>query len=276
MTTDSDDPYSFKGTVRGAEWIKFNEKWREGQRWLFAMNAQGLSTAFAECMALIAEPLKMVEEEIFKGKQQRRIFLGILGLAYQLLQSSWIDNEEGRTAAAAHLWRSIYEIPDYLIAVWWNTEFASTWDDEEVQERAKAGQAMTIVRDKLNSMKEGLGDERYGRRSTDRKELQVMSHVSVQVAGMSFVKAPGAERAHFVPEGYNGNENRQNALYLVGLAKEVLAALQLTIRSEMPEAWQAAFDDTGKALEDMFRRINTSAQRSTENHETSTRTTDAI
>ena len=85
---------AYEGNDRASRWVEFTDGFVKGQRLIFAMNAKLLPTAFADCMSLLLEPLRMVESNLFKGIRGRT-FLGILGLAYQLLHAAWVENEEG-------------------------------------------------------------------------------------------------------------------------------------------------------------------------------------
>jgi hypothetical protein len=158
-----------------------------------------------------------------------------LGHAYQLLLSAWSDVEEGRLSAAADHWRSIFEAPDYLLAVWWDEGFAKDWPKPS-RENQKATRAMGIVKNELNARQSGLGDARHANRKEYRQDMHQFSHVSAGAAGLNFMRSGAG--TFFMPEGSNSADNVLTALYLVQLSREVLSALRLTIDEFMPDAWQ--------------------------------------
>jgi hypothetical protein len=238
----------YEGTPRGDAWRRKRGGFTTGQHLIFDGNAGKLPAAFADCMSVILEPLEMVESEHFKGVRGRT-FLGVLGLVYQLLLSAWTDCEEGRLTASSHHWRSIFESADYLLALWWDDEFARTWHDVELFENKKAEQAMQMAQRKLNEQEPGRGDTRYADRGKQRRDLQVFSHVSQAAVSWIFTKPPGGTGSFFVPEGYNGPENVRVAVFLVRWANEILTALSETIDSIMPDQWREACGGVKSATE---------------------------
>jgi hypothetical protein len=206
-------------------------------------------------MSHIADVFRTVETQPAFKTTPGRTALGVLGYAYQLLVSAWEDNEAGRIAAAYDHVRSIFESPDYVLALATDPDFAKEWRDEELLEKNKATAAMKIARDGFNKIEAEAGDKRYARRTKERQNLQQYSHVSTTQAGATLMQPPSAVGGRFVtPEGAMTPYNVELAIYLVHLAKELLVALAYS--GLVSDAWKADSLATLASVHPYLRGIN--------------------
>lgn len=250
----------YEGEERGAAWARQQAQWGNSQAELFITNFAGeLPAAFADCMSHIGEIFDMVESVDLLKTPPGRTVIGVVGYSYQLLVSAWADIAAGRLVAAYDHMRSIFEAPDYVLALAWDADFRTQWRDQDILEKKKAARAMKIARDGFNKNTGVEGDKRYAQRINDRKPLQVFAHVSTWAVGGTLLQPPGVKGGRFViPQGTITPYNTEAAVYLVVLAKEILVALAFS--DLLPDDWKDECGDTLAKVQPYLRGLNEAFQ----------------
>jgi hypothetical protein len=232
-------------------------KWRERQSAISKACGQlfdhhiGVEYAiFQDCMSMTSEAF---EELLMPGVMstfRERVAHGISCHAYQLLLSAWGDLRAGRLAAACSHWRSIWEAPDYLLAAAFNEDFACTWADPERNTTVKVARARRIVRNELNRRKAGAGDDRARRHEELEKGLHALSHVSVDMAVMTFL--PGQGGSFAVPEGAFTPAVKQHSELVALLARDLMAAMGVAFEHLLSAGWKPRSYEAFRRAKDAF------------------------
>ena len=135
--------------------------------------ADGMSS-IANCFDSAIELQPIPNDLVTKRK------LGLISHGFNLLWSAWDAVLAGRCDAAVNHWRSIEEIPDFLLSLVAEPSCAERWAEPEWNVAA----ARRVVRKGLESEMSGTGKEWLKRRQRAAKSVQALSHVSIQAQGM--------------------------------------------------------------------------------------------
>jgi len=221
-------------------------KWRERQSAiskacsdLFDHYVSGECAIFQDCMSMTSDAFEELLMPGVMSTPSQRVAHRIACHAYQLLLSAWDDLRMGRLAASCDHWRSIVEAPDYILAAAFNPDFAHAWADLGRKTTVKVENARRIVRDEMERRKAGEGARWARRRGDADRKLQRFSHVTVEVALLTFL--PGPEGAFAVPEGAYRPEVKRTARYMAVLAGEVMATVSVAFYHSLSADWKARF-----------------------------------
>lgn len=206
-------------------------------------------------MRLIDACLKASVENPSFSNLRGRAFMAVLAHSYQLLLSAWDDLRAGRIAASSDHWRSLFEAPDYLLAVWLNEDFAREWANPSRSRTIGKTNPQAIVRKELNKLKPKRGDQRDARRKADLKRLQGFSHVSNMSAGHVFFRPPGAAGSFLAPEGYQADETMEAAAYVAYLSRDILGAAAASGGSILNEEWRTSAATAYEEIRDYLRSL---------------------
>ena len=220
------------------------EAWREYQdaisrasAELFQFHAGREVEILASAMQLLAE---CFEDEVLRSAstRQARVCVGLAGQAYQQLLSCWEDLEKGRLTSALAHWRSLSELPDYLMAAGLNADFAESWSDRTRRKIITPENARRTVKKIMNANREESGDEWAVRRSEDDRLLQPLSHVSSIAAGLTILMpGPGANTNFAAPGGYWSPDVLAAALRTALLSIEILSAASVAFGHAARTGW---------------------------------------
>ncbi len=178
----------------------------------------------------------LVDDLAFKRK------VSLVHYGFNLLWSAWDEALAGRYQAAADHWRSIDECPDFITALEINPRLADEMTDAR---EIKIRTVRKTIQRALNESEPGSGTDLLRQQQKLQKDLQPLSHVSVQSLGQYLpVNDVGPERRSIVRLGGVVSQLtlRLVAIHLASAASALLTAtlfgFQTVVEIE-DELWKA-------------------------------------
>lgn len=237
-------------TAMARAWYR-QAKQRDAEALLLSEDCLGAERdAFLRGMAisrtLIDEVIKIgaIEEPVLKAK------VGVADRMFLILWSAWNDALTGRYGQAAERWRSLFELPRFLLAFSWNPNLAERWSEDG---RVKIKDARRAIRDTLKG--DGLSQvakEWDQRHMVDERAVQDFSHVNFRstysILGIS-VDPDGQPQSYRLRAELSPHRTREFCVFLAKDSWELARACSEAFR-EYP-AVSTLWDSQGRQALDL-------------------------
>lgn len=182
------------------------------------LEAMHLFVTHFDAVVTSDEIAALVDDLAFKRK------VSLVHYGFNLLWSAWDEALAGRYQAAADHWRSIDECSDFITALEINPELADGMTDKRT---IGIGRVRKAIQKALNDWEPGSGTDLLRQQQKLHKDLQPLSHVSVQSLGQYLpVNDIDSERRSIVRLGGVVSQltGRLVAIHLASAASQLLTA----------------------------------------------------
>jgi hypothetical protein len=219
------------------EWRRRQQGAQDAAITMFDLRVGRQGRVFQSAMAHVAELFS--DDDFLRtltGVRSKVAFL-LLQLGYQLCMAAWEDLRAGRLAGAFDHFRSMREVPDYMLAAAFNEDFARAWLSTLERRTLKVERAWRIIKARLDSKEPGSGDEYVRNKSKGTSRLHPMSHVSPLVAFPTVRR--GSRRLIPVPEGFFDEPAAiAFANVIAASAAQLLEAASTAFEQQATKQWQ--------------------------------------
>lgn len=231
-------PERYELSVRGMKWQEHQRDLERSVTALFDWHVVDIANIFADIMGLLHAVLDRAS--LSGSKLQVNICIGILSQAYQQLLSSWRDTRAGRLSAAYQHWRSLWEIPAYLWAIFLDRKVAERWGKGK---RITRDEARLAVHQAIAGLPQEVANKWMELESVPQWiSLQPFAHVTSNVASGAFLAVPGTSSLFSTPEGAYSDHAKDAAIMVVKLAFRVLTSAQALFGKNLGDAWNVEVD----------------------------------
>ncbi len=224
-------------TVELHPWEKRTNDVKEAVERLFDLRQGAEREIFIAAMNQIRDGLDSLPESWgATAAVDRKAAIRAVAYGYQLLLASWEQTRAGRVSAARTMWRSAWEIPDYVIA-FRDSKFLEEWMTLDGEGKT-GGAARKAAERVIADMGSARANEWSGHRGELARKLHMESHVSASAVRNALLNTPSG--TIMTPEGAFTETGVSDGYVLSRMALDLLWSFQITAGWALPAEWGTA------------------------------------